>query len=58
MMMNVSDRTKAASEVIDWQKVNVGASYDGPVIDDEGISLDFVMRLIEHFKAQKNLALR
>ena len=33
----------------------VEASYDGPHLGDEGVTLDFVTELIEHFRSQHRL---
>jgi serine/threonine-protein phosphatase 5 len=39
--------------VMDASKMEVDASYDGPRLEGEEITLDFVHAMIERFKDQK-----
>jgi len=39
----------------DWHNLQVDPSYSGPRIGPEGITLEFVIKMIEHFKARKLL---
>uniref|UniRef100_A0A7R9TVH2 Serine/threonine-protein phosphatase T n=1 Tax=Prasinoderma coloniale TaxID=156133 RepID=A0A7R9TVH2_9VIRI len=45
----------APAEFPDWRSMAVEDSYDGPRCPDSGLTRDFVVEMIAHFKAQKPL---
>ncbi|KND03223.1 uncharacterized protein SPPG_02278 [Spizellomyces punctatus DAOM BR117] len=50
------DRKRSAEELIgDVESMVVEASYDGPRLGDEGVTLEFVTQLLEHLRQQKKL---